>query len=77
MATAKQREYAEWILEQVGRKNPYNRQGTNSSHEYYIYTAGYLAAYLGSLLAEDAIMRQQFERHVKGNDPAAKSTKRG
>lgn len=77
MATLKQREYAEWILQEVGKINPYNRQGTNSSNEYYIYTSGYLAAYLGSLLAEDVMLRSQFERHVKGNGPAAKNSKRG
>ena len=74
MATLKQKEYAEWILAQVGSVNPYNKQAANKTHEYYIYTSGYLAAYLGSLLAEDVMMRAQFERHIKAaKGPAARS----
>ena len=76
MATRKQKEYAEWILQEVGRVNPYNKQAANSSHEYYIYTSGYLAAYLGSLLAEDILLRTQFERHIKQQGPAAKTAKK-
>ncbi len=65
MATLKQREYAEWILQEVGKVNPYNRFGENLPREYYLYSAGYLAAYLGSLLAEDLVLRRQFERHIQ------------
>jgi hypothetical protein len=77
MASRKQQEYAQWIMQEIGQINPYNRQNQNMPKEYYIYTAGYLAAYLGSLLAEDVAMRRQFERHVAGNGPAAKKAKRG
>lgn len=77
MATMKQREYAEWILAEVSRVNPYNRQAANLSREYHTYNAGFLAAYLGSLLAEDIVLRAQFERHIKGLGPAARIAKRG
>ncbi len=75
MATLKQREYAQWILQEVGRVNPYNRQAQNLPVEYHLYNSGYLAAYLGSLLSEDIILRRQFEQHVQRQDPAAKNTK--
>ncbi len=75
MATQKQREYAEWILAEVGKINPYNKSAANSTNEYYIYTSGYLAAYLGSLLAEDIIMRKQFERHIQEQAPLRKKLK--
>ncbi len=69
MATLKQKEYAEWILNEVGKVNPYNRQGQNMPKEYYLYTAGWLAAYLGSYLSEDVIMRKQFEQHIHSKAP--------
>ena len=65
MATQKQKDYAQWILEEVGRVNPYNRFGENLPREYYLYSAGWLAAYLGSLLSEDIRLRHQFEQHIK------------
>ena len=74
MATRKQQEYAQWILAEVGQINPYNRTGENLKSEYYLYQAGFLAAYLGSLLAEDVILRRQFERHCEQQrGPAARS----
>lgn len=76
MATLKQQEYAHWILKEVGKINPYNRTGENLKSEYHIYQAGFLAAYLGSLLAEDLVLRRQFERHCSQQlDPAARSRK--
>ena len=69
---------AEWILEQVGTVNPYNRQGSNMKSEYYIYEGGYLAAYLGSLMLEDPYIRKRFGAHIRSQrGPAAKNTKRG
>ncbi len=73
MATQKQKDYAEWILEEVGRVNPYNRFGENLPREYYLYSAGWLAAYLGSLLSEDIRLRQQFEQHIKAKKIQKKS----
>lgn len=77
MATQQQKDYARWILEEVGSVNPYNRFGENLPREYYLYSAGYLAAYLGSLLADDVRLRKQFERHIERQGPAAKKAKRG
>ena len=65
MTTKQQEQMAEYILNCVGSVNPYNRQGENSTHEYKTYQAGFLAAYLGSLMLEDPWVRKRFEQHIK------------
>ena len=65
MATKRQRATTDWILEQVGTVNPYNRQGSNLKSEFYIYNMGFLASYLASLMEEDPWMAKRFEKHIK------------
>lgn len=54
----------EWVLQQVGATNPYNRLHENKKSEYYIYQSGYLAAYLASLMREDPFVYRRFKDHV-------------
>lgn len=72
MDNKRNREWTMWILEQVGRVNPYNRQADNSKDQYAIYQAGFLAAYLASLMREDPFIQRRFERHCERIGPAAK-----
>ena len=65
MATKQQTDMANWILDQVGSVNPYNRQGENSVNEYNLYQGGFVAAYLASLMIADPWERKRFEQHVK------------
>ena len=65
MTTKQQEQMAEYILNCVGSVNPYNRQGENATNEYNTYQAGFLAAYLGSLMLEDPYIRKRFEQHIK------------
>jgi hypothetical protein len=65
VATKQQTDLANWVLDQIGQINPYNRQGTNSKSEYYIYESGFLAAYLSSLMLNDPWERKRFEQHIK------------
>ena len=71
MATRQQRDLANWVLQQVGTVNPYNRQGENLKSEFYLYQGGFLAAYLASLMREDPFILRRFERHIRerGNRP--------
>ena len=64
MATKQQQQLAEHVLDCVGSVNPYNRQGENSTQEYNIYQAGFLAAYLASLMIEDPWVLKRFEQHI-------------
>lgn len=64
MATKQQTNMANWVLDQVGSVNPYNRQGENSTQDYNIYQSGFLAAYLASLMLEDPWVLKRFEQHV-------------
>ena len=66
MATKQQKDMADWVLNQVGSVNPYNRQGENSTQEYSIYQSGFLAAYLASLMLTDPWEMKRFEQHIKG-----------
>ena len=65
MATKQQSDMANWILDQIGTVNPYNRQGENRKSEYYIYEGGFVAAYLASLMINDPWERKRFEQHIK------------
>ena len=64
MATKKQQDMANWVLDQVGSVNPYNRQGENRTQEYNTYQSGFLAAYLASLMMEDPWILKRFEQHI-------------
>jgi len=64
VATKQQTNMANWVLDQVGSVNPYNRQGENSTQDYNIYQSGFLAAYLASLMLEDPWVLKRFEQHV-------------
>jgi hypothetical protein len=64
MSDREQQQLVEWILEQVGVTNPYNRFHENKKSEFYIYQAGYLAAYLASLMREDPYVYKRFKDHV-------------
>lgn len=78
MALNQNKLIADWILDEIGTVNPYNRAGENLKSEYFIYLSGYLAAYLGSLMQEDPYIRKRFEAHVRSQrGPAAKNAKRG
>lgn len=59
----RQRE-AQWVLDQIASVNPYNRQQANSKEEFYIYQAGFLAAYLNSLMREDVFIQKRFLKHI-------------
>ncbi len=75
MVTKQQKDMANWVLEQVGSVNPYNRQGVNAKDQYNIYQSGFVAAYLASLMLEDPWMRKRFEQHVKGKKAVDKVVK--
>ena len=64
MASREQELNAQWVLDQIARQNPYNRQQSNRLSEFYIYQSGFLAAYLASLMAEDPYIRKRFSRHI-------------
>ena len=66
MVTKQQEQMANWVLDQVGSVNPYNRQGENSTQEYNLYQGGFLAAYLASLMLTDPWEMKWFEQHIKG-----------
>ena len=65
MANKQQKATAEWILDQIGTVNPYNRVHENRKSEYYIYQGGFLAGYLASLMQEDPWMLKRFQRHIE------------
>ena len=65
MKNLEQHRRAQWVLDQVGEQNPYNRQGENNTEQYYIYQAGFLAAYLASLMREDPFIQKRFLRHLQ------------
>ena len=75
MATKQQRDTANWVLEQVGSVNPYNRQGENRTQDYNIYQSGFIAAYLASLMLEDPWMFKRFEQHIKSKKALDKAGK--
>ena len=60
------RERAQWILEQVGRVNPYRRQQENRKSEFYIYQGGFLAGFLASLMESEPGILHDFRRHIEG-----------
>jgi LAS superfamily LD-carboxypeptidase LdcB len=64
LSTQQQQREAQWLLEQVAKVNPYNRQQANSKEEFYIYQSGFLASYLVSLMREDHFIQQRFLRHL-------------
>lgn len=59
---------AEQLLDLVGMINPYNRQGENDNTLYNIYTAGFLAAYLASLMREDPYVYKRFYKHIESRN---------
>lgn len=65
MITKQQQQMAQWVLDQVGSVNPYNKQSLNSPLQYQIYNSGYLAAYLSSLMREDPYIQRRFSDHIK------------
>ena len=67
-----QKQMAEWILAEVSKVNPYNRQQQNDPILYNLYNSGFLAAYLASLMQEDPWIRKRFERHCSAKGPAAR-----
>ena len=69
MITTEQQRHAQWVLDQVAMVNPYNRQGTNSKEQFYIYQSGFLAAYLMSLMREDPYIQKRFTRHIQAVKP--------
>ena len=65
MVTKQQEQMADWVLDQVGSVNPYNRQSANNKDQYNLYQGGFVAAYLASLMMEDPWVRKRFEQHIK------------
>ena len=65
MTTKQQQDMANWVLDQVGSVNPYNRQSSNSKDQYNLYQGGFVAAYLASLMLEDPWVLKRFEQHIK------------
>lgn len=55
---------AEWILDEVGKINPYRRQRANDPRLYYIYQMGYLASFLGSLMEQDSHVKSLFKQQL-------------
>jgi hypothetical protein len=56
------------ILTLVGQINPYNRQRDNDTTLYNLYTAGFLAAYLASLMREDPYIYRRFYKHIESRN---------
>ncbi len=56
------------ILTLVGQINPYNRQRDNDTTLYNLYTAGFLAAYLASLMREDPYIYKRFYKHIESRN---------
>jgi len=65
VVTKQQEQMADWVLDQVGSVNPYNRQSANNKDQYNLYQGGFVAAYLASLMMEDPWVRKRFEQHIK------------
>jgi hypothetical protein len=65
VVTKQQQDMANWVLDQVGSVNPYNRQSANNKDQYNLYQGGFVAAYLASLMMEDPWVRKRFEQHIK------------
>jgi hypothetical protein len=56
------------ILTLVGQINPYNRQKDNDTTLYNLYAAGFLAAYLASLMREDPYIYRRFYKHIESRN---------
>jgi len=56
---------AQDLLDLVAAENPYNRQNQNRTAEFHVYQAGFLAAYLTSLMQEDPWIFKRFQQHTK------------
>ena len=65
MVTKQQQDMANWVLDQVGSVNPYNKQGENAKSQYHIYNMGWLASYLASMMIEDPWEMKRFEQRIK------------
>lgn len=63
--TDEHRKRADYIIDLTGLVNPYNRQGSNSKSEFYIYNMGFLASYLASLAEEDPFILRRYKKHVE------------
>ena len=72
MSDREHKQWAEWVFDQVANVNPYNRQGLNIKNEFYLYQAGFLAAYLASLMREDPWIQRRFARHLNKVNSAKK-----
>lgn len=59
------RDRAHAILDTIGVVNPYNRHAANQIKEYWIYQAGFSAAFLASLMEEDPWIARRFKAHVE------------
>ena len=59
MGAQKHKEYTDYIIRSLQTLAP--KPGTNS----YVYAAGFLAAYLATILEEDPIAFHQFKRHIE------------
>jgi hypothetical protein len=68
MRAQKPNDQAKDILTLVGMINPYNRQGENDNTLYNLYTAGFLAAYLASLMREDPYIYKRFHKHIESHN---------
>ncbi len=75
MATKQQKDMANWVLDQVGQINPYNRAGENSKSEFHIYNMGWLASYLASMMIEDPWEMKRFEQRIKNKKALDKDRK--
>jgi hypothetical protein len=56
---------AQYLLDQIAATNPYRKQSQNKPQEFQIYQAGFLAAYLASLMQEDPWILKRFEQHIE------------
>ncbi len=59
------RERATAILDTIAVVNPYNRHAANQINEYWIFQAGFSAAFLASLMEEDPFIARRFRQHVE------------
>jgi hypothetical protein len=62
MQKTQQEQYADWIMQQIRLINPNldanDRRG-------YIYSTGFLAGYVASLMQEDPWLARRFRKHIR------------
>ena len=63
MKKTQHEEYCDAIIKSIQSINPHTNQ---EGRVGYIYSSGFLAAYLASLMVEDPWAYKKFKRHIDG-----------